>query len=310
MRTPNEEDFLTEFATEASRIFESWSTKIRHRLHDPIALLYWSACVRDLTALKPGNVHCYADGHGLTTEHFLASAYASASTIAHPALGLGQRIIQSVRATQEAVATNTNLGIILLCAPIVHGYRNISQAGLRQSIQNVITESGVEDAELILNAIRIASPSGLGESAEHDVFEHAAADIQTIMKFSESRDLISRQYSNGFLDIFETGFAVIEEVQAKKFGRNEIATAVYLTYLSRFHDSHVLRQHGSNVAEEIKSVGEKLYAHCNRANSISDMHDELMYYDTEWKRRHINPGTSADLTVATLFAHSIESRVN
>ena len=310
MRTPNEEDFLTEFATEASRIFESWSTKIRHRLHDPIALLYWSACVRDLTALKPGNVHCYADGHGLTTEHFLASAYASASTIAHPALGLGQRIIQSVRATQEAVATNTNLGIILLCAPIVHGYRNFSQAGLRQSIQNVITESGVEDAELILNAIRIASPSGLGESAEHDVFEHAAAGIQTIMKFAESRDLLARQYSSGFLDIFETGFPAIEEVQAKKFGRNEIATAVYLTYLSRFHDSHVLRQHGSNVAEEVKSVGEKLYAHCKRANSINDMHDELMYYDTEWKQRHINPGTSADLTVATLFAHSIESRVN
>ena len=310
MTTPNEEDLLTEFATEASHIFESWSTKIRHRLHDPIALLYWSACVRDLTALKPGNVHCYADGHDLTTEHFLASAYASSANIAHPDLGLGERIIQSVRATQEAVATNTNLGIILLCAPIVHGFRNISQAGLRQSIQNVITESGIEDAELILNAIRIASPSGLGESAEHDVFEHAAADIQTIMKFAESRDLLARQYSSGFLDIFETGFPAIEEAQAKKFGRNEIATAVYLTYLSSFHDSHVLRQHGSNVAEEVKSVGEKLYAHCKRANSINDMHDELMYYDTELKRRHINPGTSADLTVATLFAHSIESKVN
>ena len=310
MRTPNEDDFLTELETEASPIFESWRKKIQHRLHDPIALQYWSACVRDLTALKPGNVHCYADGHDLTTEHFLASAFASASIIAQPTLGLGQRIIQSVRATQEAVATNTNLGIILLCAPIAHGYRNISQAGLRQSIQEGITESGVEDAELILNAIGIASPSGLGESAEHDVFEHTTADIQTIMKFAESRDLLARQYSSGFLDIFETGYLAIEEVQARKFGGNEIATAVYLTYLSRFHDSHVLRQHGSNVAEEIKSVGQKLNAHCKRANSISDMHDELMYYDTEWKRRHINPGTSADLTVATLFAYSIESRVN
>ena len=90
----------------------------------------------------------------------------------------------------------------MLCAPIVHGYRDISQAGLRQSIQKGITESGVEDAELILNAIRIASPSGLGESVEHDVFEHATADIQTIMKFAESRDLLARQYSSGFLDIF------------------------------------------------------------------------------------------------------------
>ena len=88
--------------------------------HQEISQLFKSACVAELAALKPGNVHIFADGHGMTIQDFVKSAEAVSAVIAQPDLSLGQRIFLSVEATHKAVACNTNLGIILLCAPLIH----------------------------------------------------------------------------------------------------------------------------------------------------------------------------------------------
>ncbi len=55
-----------------------------------------------------------------SVEQFISSAEASAQHIADPKpTGLGQRILKAISAThQEAVGCNTNLGIVLLCAPL------------------------------------------------------------------------------------------------------------------------------------------------------------------------------------------------
>ena len=89
-------------------------------LNQPLAEVFKAACMAELAALKPGNVHIFADGHGMTVQDFMASAEAASQVIAKPNLSLGQRILLSVQATQDAVKINTNLGIILLCAPLIH----------------------------------------------------------------------------------------------------------------------------------------------------------------------------------------------
>ena len=71
---------------------------------------YRNACMAELQALKPGNVHVFADGHGMTIHDFIKSADASAAVIAQPDLSVGERIYLVVEATQKAVGLNTNLG--------------------------------------------------------------------------------------------------------------------------------------------------------------------------------------------------------
>ena len=39
---------------------------------------YTNACMAELTALKPGNVHLFADGHGMLVQDFIKSAEVSA----------------------------------------------------------------------------------------------------------------------------------------------------------------------------------------------------------------------------------------
>ena len=79
-----------------------------------------NACITDVTAFKPGNVSLASPGHGMHAEDFVTSAQAVAEVIVTPGLRVGERILRAVEATREVVAFNTNLGIVLLCAPLVH----------------------------------------------------------------------------------------------------------------------------------------------------------------------------------------------
>jgi triphosphoribosyl-dephospho-CoA synthase len=76
---------------------------------------------------------------------------------------------------------------------------------------------------------------------------------------------------------------------------------VFLTYLSTWPDSHIVRKQGVTVAQSVTREAGKRLAQW-RAAPHSPRAARLDAWDAELKREGINPGTSADLTVATLFA--------
>ena len=246
----------------------------------------------------------------MTVEHFLASAYATAPQLTDSMLSLGERVLQSVIATRDAVRMNTNLGVILLCAPLAVAAEKASAVTLRQTVDNVIRETDVQEAELIFQAIRMASPSGLSTAKANDVWERAREDIYAVMKSAESNDMIAKQYATGFVDVFEVGLNEVDESVAQDLNQRDLAVRIYLGFLSRYPDTHIVRQFGRVAAEEIRSEANSLYAEFCKLNSTQLMYERLMDYDAIWKSREVNPGTSADLTVATLFAYQIKNAVN
>ena len=243
----------------------------------------------------------------MTVENFLTSAFVTAPIISDPTLKLSERILHSVNATQKAVAMNTNLGMILLCAPIATANDHGSSGNLRLSISKVIKQTGIGDAEEILEAIRLAAPSGLSEVDMHDVREPASANIHTIMNEARSKDMIARQYSDGFGEIFGFGFKQIEEGATARLSDCDVVTKVYLGYLSQFPDTHIVRQHGTPIAEDIRKNAGRLYQDFQTESCAEALRERLMHADATWKANDINPGTSADLTVATIFAYAIEN---
>ena len=122
--------------------------------------------------------------------------------------------------------------------------------------------------------------------------------------------MIARQYVTGFADVFEVGFNEVDEGVAQNLNQRDLAVRIYLGFLSRFPDTHISRQFGRAAAEDIRSEANSLYAELCKLNSTKLMYDRLMDYDANWKSREVNPGTSADLTVATLFAYQIKNAVN
>lgn len=261
-----------------------------------LAEAFESACLAELQAIKPGNVHVFADGHGMVVDDFVKSAHAAAQAIAQPGLGVGQRILQAVEATWAAVGCNTNLGIVLLAAPLV-------QSELLQiPLPEVLAGLTREDAEHAFRAILLASPAGLGDSPRYDVRDIPQVTLLEAMREAAPRDRIAHQYATGYEDIFDFGVPRYREAYARWENQAWAVTAVYLGFMARFPDSHVLRKYGENAALALQKqadIHERLFLDCDNPKTYLG---ELLRWDAQLKRSHINPGTSADLTVTTICA--------
>lgn len=262
---------------------------------------YRAACRLDVAALKPGNVSEGSPGHGMTADDFHASVQASAALMADPGLGLGERILQAVAATGNRVGCNTNLGILMLCAPLVQAvFRCRGPGGLRGALHEVLHTATREDTQRVFDAILLARPGGLGKSRRHDVREPARTRLLDAMAYAAERDLIARQYVTDFTDIFETALPYLITVRAAGREWCPAATGLFLFLLARYPDSHVRRQHGSAEALRVTRIAAEAHAAFLRDPEAVAL-DRLVSLDARFKADRINPGTTADLTVATLF---------
>ena len=270
-----------------------------------IADAFRAACLDELDAPKPGNVHVFASGHRMTAAEFEQSAAAAAAPIAADGARVGTRILNAVEATFAAVGANTNLGIILLCAPLAVA-AGTGSSDLRSALEQTLAQLDVEDARLAFRAIVRAAPAGLGRAERHDVFEPAIVTLREAMAAAADRDRIARQYASGFRDIFELGEPVLAGV-SRTLHRGWATVAVYLSFLSHFPDSHVVRKHGQQIAENTRRAACGFERRMRELDRPDELQADLLVWDSELKGAGINPGTSADLTVATLFVNRLRS---
>jgi len=271
-----------------------------------IASAFEDACRDELVAPKPGNVHVFAKGHRLDVTDFERSAAAAAGPLTASGQRVGARILGAVEATASAVKTNTNLGIILLCAPLAAAAET-SSPDLRSAVSRSLRELDKADAEFAFQAIVRASPAGLGRSDRHDVFAPATASLREAMAEAADRDRIAQQYVTDFADVFELGEPLLVATLARSVDRRLGTLVTYLGFLSAFPDSHIVRKHGPTVAHEIRDHAVSLAALAQRARRLEDILKDVLAWDAALKKANINPGTSADLTVATLFAYRLQN---
>ena len=266
-----------------------------------IAAAFKAACREEIEAPKPGNVHVFAGGHNMEAAHFLTSAEVSAGPIAAPGASVGARVLGAVEASFAAVGMNTNLGIVLLCAPIAAAAER--GGGLHGALKQVLADLGQDDAAMVFRAIARANPGGLGAAPRYDVREIPDIGLMDAMCEAASRDRIAYQYANEFDDIFVTGFSAIAQSEVIGVRPPLRAVAIYLAFLAAFPDTHIFRKFGTATAAAVQSEAlEMLLLFRERGG---DCLPELLAFDASLKARGLNPGTSADLTVGTLFANQL-----
>ncbi|MDP4002521.1 triphosphoribosyl-dephospho-CoA synthase [Methylobacterium sp. NEAU K] len=263
-----------------------------------VGTLYHAACLAELDALKPGNVHAYAEGHRMLVADFLTSADVSAPALARPRTGVGERVRAGVAATMAAVAQNTNLGILLLCAPLA------AAAERGSTVESVLGSLDRADSEAVFAAIRLANPGGLGRAGQYDVAAAAPESLLAAMAEASDRDRIARAYVTGFADVTTIGLAALAEARAQGLDRSWCTTAIHLSYLRAAPDSHIARKAGVATAEAVRREAEETLADLDLASRPVD---PLLALDASLKARGLNPGTSADFTVATLFWDALAS---
>jgi triphosphoribosyl-dephospho-CoA synthase len=266
--------------------------------------LFIEACELDVAALKPGNVRHGHPAHGMTAQDFIDSARACAPDLCRRGAGVGDRILGAIRSTREVVQCNTNLGIVLLAAPLCAA----AEAGgdLRPALQAQLMQMRQEDAAQVYEAIRLAQPGGMGTVDGNDIRSEPQSGLVEAMSAAAGRDSVARQYANGFHDVFDWGMAHWR-LGRQRYGDDAwAASAVFLAFLSRWPDSLIERKFGAATAQAVSRRAERIQsqipAYPARDGRLDDIRATLVQWDLELRAAGLNPGTSADLTVATAFA--------
>jgi len=204
------------------------------------------------------------------------------------------------------VGCNTNLGIVILCAPLARAALTCdTSSSLRSCLNTLLTQATVKDTQNLFNAIAILEPAGLGEVDNHDARDAATAPLLTVMQHGAGHDLIARQYSNCFEEIFifgrESYLRAHQNSRLEAGSDTDTVSALFLDFLSEFPDTHIARKHGAYMAEAVRDEARNKREKFNTLDNRSEQQSLLIQYDQQLKKKGINPGTSADLTVATVF---------
>lgn len=268
------------------------------------------ACLLEASAPKPGNVHPGARFHDVGFEDFLASSAAIGPALLsagdHP---LGETILAAIRATRRWTAANTNLGIVLLLAPLARAAlepphepsHEPSHDSLRARTSRVLDATTVADATLVYDAIRLAHPAGLGRSDEQDVSTTPTVPLRDAMRLAADRDGIAREYATDFRMTFEIGAPAVVKARRDQLSWNDSIVETFLTQLAAVPDTHVARKLGARTAEDISRQA----AHVLAAGGVRTGagRAELARLDRGLRddRNARNPGTTADLTASAIF---------
>ncbi len=147
---------------------------------------------------------------------------------------LGRTVLGAIKATRRVVASNTNLGIVLLLTPLAAVPRAKS---LRHGIGAILANLTVADSCDVYEAIRLAKPGGLGKVAAEDIAAAPTLPLRQIMELAADRDLVAHQFVNDFQEVLEFGVPRLLE-GANRLGSWENAIIyTHLSFLAKYPDS-------------------------------------------------------------------------
>ncbi len=261
------------------------------------------ACLWEVTARKPGNVHRYRDFDDACFLDFQTSA-ATLQAVFQEAELLGGRRTRVSRLVLDVVFlrgcyvnTNTNLGIALLLAPLAKAPDGMP---LRDGIECVLASLDQKDAEYVYQAIRYAGPAGLGQVENQDISAEPTLPLREVMALAADRDLVARQYANGFREVFDEGVpALLRGLEVTGCLEGAIITC-HLSLMATHPDSLIARKRGLAEAEEASRRARALRdAGWPRADSSILFREFDAWLRAEGHGR--NPGTTADLVTASIF---------
>jgi triphosphoribosyl-dephospho-CoA synthase len=284
------------------------------RDHRPVnvGLAAQLACLLEASAPKPGNVSPGRHFADLRYEDFLASALAIGEPMARAGeQGVGATIRKSVEATARWSRSNTNLGIVLLFAPVA---RAASQLGsdplmrgdsrgltLQVMLRRVLDATTVDDAREAYAAIRMACPGGLDRAEAQDVSTEPTMTLVEVMQLASHRDTIASEYATGFAITFGTAVPVLERARHDGLPWDDAVVETFLTLLAAAPDTHIARRSGKSLAHQVTARAQRVLAEGGVRSEAGRRAIDDMDLALRDERNSGNPGTTADVTAAAIF---------
>ncbi len=264
--------------------------------------LYCEACCEELEVMKPGNHSSLSKIYNMNELKFKYASTISSKFLTNKKLTIGEAIFFSARQCQIELSSNYNLGIIILCAPILKTCMS-STKDFKKNLKICLKKISKNDGDLILKSIRFVKPGGINKyKGKGNVLDSKGkSSFFEIMKIGSDWDRISKCYIEDYKEILDFGLPLFTKLK-KKINRKKAIQILYMNFLSRSPDSHLQRKFGKEKASAIryKAVMVK-----NKLSLYQNNNHVLKNFDRYLKKLYFNPGTCADLTVTTLLMDKI-----
>lgn len=267
---------------------------------------------------KPGNVHRTRDYSDMVFEDFIISGIVIGDTIREACTDidvdnpkLGKYILQAVAETDKWIKNNTNLGIVMMITPIaVAAAISDSFDDIRENVKVVMRNTSVDDACDLYDAINIADAGGMGDQDEYDVASDSAKQelrdnnqtMYDVLKISAPWDMLAREMTSDMPAVFEIGYPTYHELSQEK-SKNDACVLTFLTILSQVPDTLISRKYGSDEALKVSMMVRDLL----NLRDEPDFAEKLKEFDDFLFKNKLNPGTTADLTAASIFVSYLKS---
>jgi triphosphoribosyl-dephospho-CoA synthase len=275
------------------------------------------ACLLEVSAEKPGNVtprHNFSD---TKYEDFLVSATAIGRAFRHVSDStVGETILQALKDTRALTGANTNLGIILLLAPLAKAFTYSDKNCLRDNLRHVLKNLTIEDAKLAYEAIRLAGAGGMDKIDKNDVNDNEVTiTLLEAMEQAKDRDSIAREYVTGYEITIEIGLPALKGTLKEEISIPDVIVQTYLTILSQVPDTLIVRENGMDLAKDVSLRAKKVLESGGVFNEKG--RDGIRKLDIFLRRgensfaldNRLNPGTTADLTASILFVYLMENNL-
>ena len=259
------------------------------------------ACVLEVTASKPGNVHRGADFEDVTFLDFAASAVAMGQAIDESvSAGYGETVLAVANRTMQVAGSNTNLGINLLISLLVvacRGGKFLDRASVDSSLQQL----DADDSSKVFEAIRLMIPGGMGNVTKHSITGAAPTSLIEAMEAAKDRDLVAAQFTNGFVDGFDKALPWICEGRARFDSLVEGIVWAHVRMMASCPDTLIARKCGLEVAQQSSAMASKAIDELQHGREafFSAVSNLDFWLRSDGHRR--NPGASADMVAAGLF---------
>jgi triphosphoribosyl-dephospho-CoA synthase len=248
------------------------------------------AMMLEVTAYpKPGNVDRCHDYPETRLEHFLASTIFARQALEEAESGkgrIGEIIGHAVRDTSCHEGGNTHFGAFILLIPLVYG-KDIP--GAIAAVAKTDTSDAVAFYKAFaLTSVRINASDDLDVNDPHTLTEIRDREMTLldIMQHSAANDMVAREWVTGF-PLVRRGADLLQQLGP---GRQSIVNA-FLTLLATEPDTFIIKKHGTEVAR-----GTML-----RARDVLDGKFSIQQFDEDCIRRDINPGSIADIILASIY---------
>ena len=248
------------------------------------------AMMLEVTAYpKPGNVDRCHDYPETRLEHFLASAIFARQALGEAERGegrIGEIIRHAVRDTNCHEGGNTHFGAFILLIPLVYGKDipgAIAAVAKTDTSDAVAFYKAFAMTKVLMNAtdeLDVNDPHALGVIRDREM------TLLDIMQHSAANDMVAREWVTGFL-LVRRGADLLQQLGP---GRQSIVN-MFLTLLATEPDTFIIKKHGLEVARETML----------RARDVLDEKLDIRQFDEDCIQRDINPGSIADITIASIY---------